>query len=294
MPQPEWSPPMSRRRRRLIAILATTATVAALLPTGVSTAAPTGGASSAERRSGPFAEGHAPADADNRTGTAAPDARQRGLARAVDPDVRWNRLGTPQALGPGRTPLASGLPADPEAAARAYLAANHDLFGMDAATVASMERVLVRPIGSGTVVTLRQRFGDLPAGPDGLVTLAVADGAVLSVSSSLARNTGTPSPATRTAEQAYAAALADAKLTADAVASHTIRSVAVPTPLDGPRAAYEVTMIGADTEHPAAFTSYVDGSTGQVLVREDLVDFDSDNPSWAVFPATPPRDLGPG
>ncbi|MCG5448598.1 M36 family metallopeptidase [Micromonospora sp. NIE111] len=53
-------------------------------------------------------------------------------------------------------------------------------------------------------------------------------------------------------------------------------------------------MIGADTEHPAAFTSYVDGSTGQVLVREDLVDFDSDNPSWAVFPATPPRDLGPG
>ncbi|MEK8107345.1 hypothetical protein NKG94_23325 [Micromonospora sp. M12] len=82
----------------------------------------------------------------------------------------------PQALGPGRTPLASGLPSDPEAAARAYLAGNRDLFGMDATEVASMERVLVRPIGSGTVVTLRQRFGDLPAGPDGLVTLAVADG----------------------------------------------------------------------------------------------------------------------
>ncbi|MET7672983.1 M36 family metallopeptidase [Micromonospora luteifusca] len=70
--------------------------------------------------------------------------------------------------------------------------------------------------------------------------------------------------------------------------------MAVPTPLDGPRAAYEVTMIGADTDQPAAFTSYVDGITGHVLVREDLVDFDSDNPSWAVFPATPPRDLGPG
>ncbi|MEU1364367.1 M36 family metallopeptidase [Micromonospora zamorensis] len=294
MPQPEWSPPMSRRRRRLIAVLATTATVAALLPTGVSTAAPTANAASAAPSSGPFAEGHEPADLDNRTGTAAPDARQRGLARAADPDVRWNRLGTPQALGPGRTPLATGLPADPEAAARAYLTANRDLFGLDAASVAAMERVLVRPIGSGAVVTLRQRFGDLPAGPDGLVTLAVAKGTVLSVSSSLARNTGTPAPATRTAEQAYAAALADAKLTPGAVASHTIRSVAVPTPLDGPRAAYEVTMIGADTEHPAAFTSYVDGSTGQVLVREDLVDFDSDNPSWAVFPATPPRDLGPG
>ena len=81
-----------------------------------------------------------PADVDNRTGTAAPDARQRGLARAADPDVRWNRLGTPQALGPGRTPLATGLPADPEAAARAYLTANRDLFGLDAAAVAAMER----------------------------------------------------------------------------------------------------------------------------------------------------------
>ncbi|MBM0231224.1 M36 family metallopeptidase [Micromonospora sp. STR1_7] len=294
MPQPEWSPPMSRRRRRLIAILATTATVAALLPTGVSTAAPSANAPSAERRSGPFAEGHQPADVDNRTGTAAPDARQRGLARAADPDVRWNRLGTPQALGPGRAPLATGLPTDPEAAARAYLTANRDLFAMDAATVAAMERVLVRPIGSGAVVTLRQRFGDLPAGPDGLVTVAVAGGTVLSVSSSLARNTGAPAPATRTAEQAYAAALADAGLKADAVASHTVRAVAVPTPLDGPRAAYEVTLIAADSDHPAAFTTYVDGITGQVLVREDLVDYDSDNPSWAVFPATPPRDLGPG
>ncbi|MCX5070433.1 M36 family metallopeptidase [Micromonospora lupini] len=294
MPQPEWSPPMSRRRRRLIAVLATTATIAALLPTGASTAAPAG-TPSTPRSSGPFAEGnHEPADLDNRSGTAAPDARQRGLARAADPDVRWNRFGTPQALGPGRTPLATGLPTDPEAAARAYLTANRDLYGMDAATVADLERVLVRPIGSGAVVTLRQRFGDLPAGPDGLVTLAVSGGSVLAVNSSLASDTSAPAPASRTAEQAYADALADAGLTATAVASHTVRAVAVPTPLDGPRAAYEVTMIGADADHPAAFTSYVDGSTGKVLVREDLVDFDSDNPSWAVFPATPPRDLAAG
>ncbi|MFC4021942.1 M36 family metallopeptidase [Micromonospora sp. GCM10011542] len=293
MAQPQWSPWTSRHRRRLVAVLATTAVVAALLPTGGSAAAPAGAAPT-ERHSGPFAEGHQAADVDNRTGTAAPDARQRGLARAADPDVRWNRLGTPQALGPGRTPLATGLPADPEAAARAYLAANSGLFGLDAPAVAALERVLVRPIGGGAVVTLRQRFGDLPAGSDGLVTIAVTGGKVLSVSSSLARGGAAPAPATLTAEQAYAAALADARLDAGAVASHSVRAVAVPTPLDGARAAYEVTLIGADTDHPAAFTTYVDGITGQVLVREDLVDFDSDNPSWAVFPATPPRDLGPG
>ncbi|RKN57729.1 peptidase M36 [Micromonospora costi] len=294
MPHPRWSLSMSRRRGRLIPVLAATAVVAALLPTGVSAAAPAGDPS-AERRSGPFAEGqHEHADVDNRAGSAAPDARQRGLARKADPDVRWNKLGTPHALGPGDAPLAAGLPADPEAAARAYLSANRDLFGLDADAVAAMERILVRPIGSGAVVTLRQRFGDLPAGHDGLVTLAVSGGTVLSVSSSLSRDSAAPAPATLTEEQAYEAALADAGLDASAVASHSVRKVGVPTPLEGPRSAYEVTLIGASTDHPAAFTTYVDGITGQVLVREDLVDFDSDNPSWAVFPATPPRDLGPG
>ncbi|MEV6372002.1 M36 family metallopeptidase [Micromonospora musae] len=296
MPHPQWSPWMSRRRRRLIPVLAATAVIAALLPTGVSSAAPTGGAAApTERRSGPFAEGgHQHADVDNRAGSAAPDARQRGLASKADPDVRWNKLGTPHSLGPGATPLATGLPAEPEAAARAYLAGNHDLFGLDADAVAAMERVLVRPIGSGAVVTLRQRFGDLPAGHDGLVTLAVSGGKVLSVSSSLSRDAATPAPATLTQEQAYAAALADAGLDASGVADHTVRPVAVPTPLEGPRSAYEVTLIGSDKDHPAAFTTYIDGITGKVLVREDLVDFDSDNPSWAVFPASPPRNLGPG
>lgn len=293
MPHPEWSPWMSRRRRRLIPVLAATAVVAALLPTGVSSAAPAGGAP-AERRSGPFAEGYQHADVDNRAGSAAPDARQRGLARKADPDVRWNKLGTPHSLGPGAAPLATGLPAEPEAAARAYLAANRDLFGLDAEAVADLERVLVRPIGSGAVVTLRQRFGDLPAGYDGLVTLAVSKGKVLSVSSSLSRDAATPAPATLSEEQAYEAALADAGLDASGVASHSVRTVAVPTPLEGPRSAYEVTLIGSDSDHPAAFTTYLDGITGKVLVREDLVDFDSENPSWAVFPATPPRNLGPG
>ncbi|PWU55629.1 peptidase M36 [Micromonospora sp. S4605] len=294
MAQPEWTPWMSRRRRRLIPVLAATAVVAALLPAGPGTAAPAGGGATEERRSGPFAEGHQHADVDNRAGSAAPDARQRGLGRKADPDVRWNRLGTPHALGPGRAPLATGLPADPEAAARAYLTGNQDLFGLDAAEVAAMDRLLVRPVGTGAVVTLRQRFGDLPAGHDGLVTLAVADGTVLSVSSSLARDAAAPAPATLTEEQAYAAALADAGLDRAAVRSHTVHRVAVPTPLDGARDAYEVTLIGADADHPTAYTTYVDGITGQVLVREDLVDYDSDNPSWAVFPATPPRDLGPG
>ncbi|MEJ3743925.1 M36 family metallopeptidase [Actinomycetes bacterium KLBMP 9797] len=146
----------------------------------------------------------------------------------------------------------------------------------------------MRPLGTGTVVTLRQRFGDLPAAHDGLVTVLVSDGAAVRVTSSLARDTGVPEPATLSAADAARIARENVGLAAAEVGSSTVREVAVPTPLDGPRAAYAVTVSGQPSAaDPVAVTAYVDGRTGKVLVREDLVDFDSDNPLWAVFPATP-------
>src|SRR5262249_33146403 len=45
---------------------------------------------------------------------------------------------------------------------------------------------------------------------------------------------------------------------------------------------------------PTAYTTYVDARDGSVLVRDDLVNFDSDNPTWAVFPATPPTAIPAG
>jgi extracellular elastinolytic metalloproteinase len=238
-------------------------------------------------------EGHGQRDKDNRAGTAQPTARQRTLAGRVGAAVRWNALGTPVAVGPARA-LATGLPADPEAAARGYLSANRDLFGLDAAAVAGLERVLVSPIGAGFAVLLRQRFGDLPAGRDGLVDVLVRDGTVLRVTSSLSRDTRTPQPATLTPAEAYQVALRDAGLSAGQVGPSDVRAVAVPTPADGPRAGYAVTLISKDGADPTAYTTYVDGRTGTVLVRDDLVDFDSDNPMWAVFPATPPATIPPG
>ncbi|HET6212075.1 MAG TPA: peptidase M36, partial [Micromonosporaceae bacterium] len=228
-------------------------------------------------------DSHQPRDKDNRTGTAVPSATQLSLA----PTARWNTLGTPAALGPKATGLATGLSADPETAARQYLTLSRELFGLDQAAVAAMDQLLVDPIGTGAVVLLRQRFGDLPAGHDGLVAVLVRDGTVLHVTSSLARDTRAPEAATISADDAYRAALADAGLAADQVAGHDVSLVAVPTPADGPRAAYAVTLSSTDLDTPVAFTTYVDGRTGAVLVRDDLVDFDSDNPKWAAFEATP-------
>ena len=52
--------------------------------------------------------------------------------------------------------------------------------------------------------------------------------------------------------------------------------------------------LGADGQRrngsPVAYATYVDARDGSILLREDLVDHDSDNPEWTVFPNTPPVD----
>ncbi|MFI5916432.1 M36 family metallopeptidase [Dactylosporangium sp. NPDC051541] len=232
-------------------------------------------------------DARAPRDADNRRGTRAPTDRQRDAAGRVHAgQIRWNAFGEPEALAPN-APVPAGLTADPGGAARRYLIDNQDLYGLDATAVAAMDQLLVRAIGTGTVVLLRQRFGGLPAGRDGLVSILLHNGTVVWVSSSLTRDTQAPEPATLSAADAVTAALRDAGLHADHVYRPDTATVAVPTPQDGPRTAYQVTLVSTDTANPAAYTTYVDARTGAVLVRDDQVDFDADNPSWAVFPAAP-------
>jgi hypothetical protein len=238
-------------------------------------------------------EGNASRDKDNRGTAAVPNARQRALSTTAG-SVVWNAFGTPEALGPAAKPIAGGFSTDPETAARQYLIANRDLFGFDANAVASMDRLLVNPLGTGSVVLLRQRFGDLPAGHDGLVSILVGGGNVYRVTSSLSRDTAAPAAPTLSTQDAVAAALKDAGLSADQVASAQLQLVAVPMPSGGPRSAYAVTLIGKDSTNPTAFDTYVDARSGAILIREDLVDFDSDNPVWSVFQVTPPAVIVPG
>jgi hypothetical protein len=276
-----------------LALLAATAIVLPGQAFGAATAVPKPGADSGASFDS-YPQGRGPRDKDNRAGVAAPSARQLAAANRIDRGVQWNALGTPHAIGPVQGALATGLAADPQTAARQYLAQSSDLFGLDEKAVAGLEVVLVQPMGSGTVVQLRQRFGDLVAGYDGLVSILVSGGSVLRVSSSLSRDTRAAQAPTISADEAFDAAVRDAGLTAEQVTGSDRRLVAVPTPVDGPRAAYAVTLIAPDGAAPTAFTTYVDARTGDVLVREDNVDFDSDNPTWAVFPATPPQSIPPG
>jgi extracellular elastinolytic metalloproteinase len=247
---------------------------------------------------------------DVRQGRKAPTPQQRDAAAQSGLTVRFNEHGTPSTVTARRGALQRGGPAGPVAAARGYLRDNRQLFGLSPAAVSDLEVVSVSPLGAGDAVLLRQRFGGLPAGLDGLVTVGVRDGQVLYASSSLSRDAGAPARATLSAGEAVLAAARDAgrrlspatidgrgrrgRWTAFEARGLTdlvhVRPVAVPTPANGVRAAYQVVLVDEQAAEPLGFTSYVDARTGDVLVREDIVDHAIDNPTFDVFPGTPPID----
>jgi extracellular elastinolytic metalloproteinase len=207
-----------------------------------------------------------------------------GPAEKLAPNgaTRLNRYGTPEKLT-GK--LAQALSTDPETAARQYLARNKATFG----AANDLETVATTPIGKGAVVLLRQRFGGLPAAPDGLVAVAVKQGDVLQVTSSLSPQSAKPAllKATLKPADALKIALEDARIPAGRLSRQRTRQVAVPMRGAAPRTAYEVVILNNDGDHPLGYTTYVDARDGRILVRENLVNFAEDDPHWKVFPATP-------
>src|SRR5262245_1810834 len=278
------------RRSFTISGLAIIVSLGALVIGGTpgSLAAPDDEGSAAPAPSG-LVRGEESLDVDNRQGRVEASARQRTLAAGVKARARFNELGTPEMLTARSAgqPLDSGLPADPAATARAYIAQNRDLLGLTQRGADSLEVLTVAPMGQGAAVIMQQRFGKLVAGYDGLLTLGVRDGKVFHVSGSLARDAAAPAPALLTAEEAAQAAARNAGVEVSAV--QDVKLVAIPT-ADGARAAYDVTVIGGESAEPVGFSSYIDARDGDLLVREDLVDYDADNPDWEVFPHTPPVD----
>ncbi|KGN37241.1 peptidase M36 [Knoellia subterranea KCTC 19937] len=241
--------------------------------------------------------------------------------------MAWNRFGSVATVTPsGTTPLATGLGSDPVAAARAYLTRNAATFGLAAADIGSMEHVTTNRIGNTDVVMLRQVIGGVPAGIDGLAVIAVEKGNARYVSTTLAPLQGDSAQrraaATVTPEQALAKAAAnvgakasdvtrkdDSKSDPDSksgvakesgtrtawttftakglVGDQQVTQVAVPVPGSDARTAYQVVLRDAAD---SGYSVYLDAATGEVIARESLVDFDSDNPRWKVFTGTPSGD----
>jgi hypothetical protein len=260
-------------------------------------------------------------DTDRREGTVAPPTdRRRGGAGVDGETVRWNRFGTAQTVTRSGGGLADGLPADPETAARQWIAQRPDLFGLSAEDAAGLELLRVSPIGMGRSVLLRQQFGTLPAGIDGQVGVALVGGTVAHAWSSLTRDTEVTGDVELSVVEAVVEAAADAgrEIDADDVTvddnegdagedEWTVatvagfdqpvraRLVAVPTPLDGVRPSWEVLLM--DVAAAEGVSQLVDAESGDVLVTTDLVDHaqdqpsdDSDDPDWEAFPVSPRLD----
>ena len=235
-------------------------------------------------------------DIDARDGRVAPSARQQSLASGLQ--VTWNRFGTPHAVAPKSGYLATGLSSDNVTAARQWVSRNRALLGIGAT---DLEVVTA----TGHSVLLRQTFDGVSAGRDGLIAVGVRNGRVAYVSSSLAQDTNITGAREMGAAAAVREAARNAKMTAGTVDNARerrgwtvldasgldrpaqARLVAVPTPRDGVRLAWETSLLEGDD----GVASFVDAETGEVLVREGLVDFLAENnPTWTVFPNSPPQN----
>jgi extracellular elastinolytic metalloproteinase len=290
-------------------------------------------------------------NADTRRGVVAPTAEQLSAAQALGASAaRFNAFGTPHVLMNHTGALAGPREGAPVDIARSFVRDNAALFRLDAARVDALEVLRDAPLRESTdlrrmregqqplqddvahAVLFRQRFGDLAAGRDGLLTVGVkADGSVVYATSSLTGDTAVSGAQRLDAAAAIAAAAKDVEMELGALSAVTTdderfttftaelaadvqraRLVALPTPTNGVRRAWEVTLLDSELDehgNPTAFISFIDAETGQVWQRENKVEHFAEGvgaptasstsvgrvaqeqPSspaqWRVFPANP-------
>ncbi len=151
------------------------------------------------------------ADADARVGKVAPTAAQTSEVDALGAVVRWNRYGTPSSLIQHGGFLATGSSGAPTTVARNFVLAHRALFRLSSADVAALEVVNDAKL-TGTnahAVLLRQRFGTLRAGEDGLIAVGTVGDKVAYVSSSASGGGPAPAAATLSVTQAWQKAAAN-------------------------------------------------------------------------------------
>ena len=277
-------------------------------------------------------------DLDARSGSVAPTAEQKSIAAGLGATaVRWNRFGTPHVLVNHDGYLSGQRDGEAVDVARHFVRSHSALFRLSDAGVDSLTVIgdsplydspdLSRVLRDGKqaqnpdvahVVKFRQTFGDLDAAWDGLLTVGVQhDGRVAWVSSSVTGDETASGARALSAVDAINAAAKDvdldlgalapvetddAWLTFDAASSEDVqraRLMALPTPRDGVRRVWEVTLLKSshddheDHGEPLAFISFVDAETGKVLLRSNRVDHLAADFSGSAALVTPPAAAAP-
>jgi hypothetical protein len=252
-------------------------------------------------------------DYDSRA-SVAPSADQLAAANALGADVTWNRFGVASSVSNAGRYMTKGLQApDAVAAAGNWLAANKALFGLDSTD--SLAVAAAQPFVGTTddyAVVFRQ-VADGVASTDGVAIVAVvgsndAGWNVAYASSSL---TGGSTSATGSTElapaEAWTEAANDVGVNASVVdiAAQTteagattlavngisqkqhVKKAVFATPHHGARAAYEATVTTGSDLDLQSYQVVVDAETGDVLYRQNQVDYITDNPTWLAFRHSP-------
>jgi hypothetical protein len=233
-------------------------------------------------------------------GAVLPTAAQKAAAsllRARDVTVRWNDFGTPASVFSPTGGLGPAV-GDAPTAARSWLAAHTDLLGIGAAQVSGLELVGSHELADSAAraVVFRQRFGGLKPALGSMVTVGVADGRVVYVSSSLTRTTATPDAPVLTPVQAWLkaaqnvgrdVALGDVldtvartgwtRLQVAGFAQEQVSRLRALALADGSvRPVFETNVVDVEGGSAFAYTLMVDAVTGRVLHRENKVEHSSD------------------
>ncbi|MBA3618668.1 MAG: M36 family metallopeptidase [Acidothermales bacterium] len=227
-------------------------------------------------------------DVDKRVGSVAPTTAAKDKVSALGATrVEWNQFGTPASLIKHGGYLATGLGSNAVTAAKSFISANKVLFRLTDAGVRNLELVndSVMSGGRGHAVLFRQKFGGLPAAQDGMITVGVVDGNVAYVSSSAAGDGNAPLAATLTPQQAWVKAATSLGVTTTAISGvrqengwtvfgveglsepQRSRLVAMPTPTQGVRPAFETIVYEATGGEEFALTVFVDAVNGNILYR---------------------------
>jgi uncharacterized repeat protein (TIGR01451 family) len=277
--------------RKLAATAIAITTVALLLP--VATGAPL----NKLEGGGLFDRSAGLDDVDNRSGTVTPTSAQKSIVRKIGATATWNAFGTPHSLNKHGGYLATGLAGvDAEAGARNFAVAYKDLFRVDPT---KLEVTSSAPLegSNGHAVTFRQTFGGVPAAEGGLLTVGIegTPAAGWKVAYASSTTTGDATLAAQpqlSAPEAWARAAANVGRAVSLPAIGTVkqdrewktfgvdgfahpqraRLVAVPTPRDGVRPAFETLVLDDDSGAATGYHHFVDAITGDVWVRKNLVE----------------------
>jgi extracellular elastinolytic metalloproteinase len=196
-------------------------------------------------------------DVDTRQGRIEPTASQKSIVSNLGAEARWNRFGTPHSLIKHGGYLATGLTGDPVTAARNWIRANRALFRLSDQSVTRLQLLNDSKMrgSNGHAVIFRQRFGNLPAAQDGMITVGITNGKIAYVSSS---------------------AVGDDAAALTPVSDQAALDAAKEEAVDGEAAPAGITLTASAAWRKAAL------NVGRIVLPNAFTKYSKDN-SWTLF-----------